>query len=356
MKAFLYHFHGIGHYDFSELRPADLRAVQAIARERDLEILPTVYLRREALPRLCEVMAAYHELSEAGELPNIAGFAVEGPLLGPQGGIPRAGRWYPTAAEWERLSGLGPLGLRYLVMAPDALALDAEVEGGLLFSDLILDFYSNGLRLAVGHFHRSNPERSVERLEAVIEFLHGRYESSPYLILTDHLYNDMPRTFVHAWRTPEERARRAEELRPVLAPDWATADLRDVLGPVPAAVLEAARRRLLIPCLNFDGWHVDLDICRRTVDYLGAGNLIALTDHTEVGEMAGEQLKRTRHNDLWLRSDGLVAAGSLGYEQQRHNMLEIGLTEQEITTIFVTNPRAAIAYRPVRAVSGAVRP
>ena len=246
----------------------------------------------------------------------------------------------------------GRLGLRYMVMAPDAVALDEEVGDGLLFSDLVLDFYTNGLRLAVGHFHRGNPERSAERLDSVIDFLHSRYESSPYLILTDHLYNDMPRKFTHAWRTPQERTRREQELRRVLEPDWETADLRDVLGPVPAALLEAARRRLLIPCLNFDGYHVDLDICRRTVDYLGAGNLIALTDHTEVGVMADEKLQRTEHNELWLRSDGAVAAGSLGYEQQRQNMLQIGLTGEEITTIFATNPHAAIAYRPARATTG----
>jgi hypothetical protein len=345
MRAFLYHFHGIGGFDFSSLSPGDLPAVQEAAASRGYGILPTVYLRREGLPRFTEVMREYDLLARAGAVPDIAGFAVEGPLLGPDGGIPRAGRWHPSAQEWASIAALGPLGLRYIVMAPDAMALDERIDGSPTFADLLVRCYDSGLRMAAGHFHRDDPERSARRLREVLDFLHGRYDSSPYLVLTDHLYNDTPRSFTHAWRTPEARARREAELRSTLEPDWEETDLRELLGPVPAQMLAAARQSLLFPCLNFDGYHVDLEICRRTVDYLGADRLIALTDHTETNAMASEPLTRGAHTPLWLRDDGAVAAGSSGYELQRLNILSIGLDERAVRSLFVDNPVAAISHR-----------
>ncbi|MBV9023265.1 MAG: hypothetical protein JO362_05595 [Streptomycetaceae bacterium] len=345
MKAFLYHFHGIDEFDFSSLAPGDLPLVQKAAASREYGILPTVYLRRENLPRLVAMIREYHALRQADAVPNIAGFAIEGPLLGPQGGIPRAGRWYPSAEEWATLASLGPLGLRYIVMAPDAMALEDRIDDGSTFADLLVNFYEQGLRIAVGHFHRDAPQRSADRLRAVLDFLHGRYASSPYLVLTDHLYNDTPRNFQHAWRTPTERARRDVELKGVLTPDWHEADLRELLGPVPAAMLDAAQDSLLYPCINFDGYHVDLEICRRTVDYLGTSRVIVLTDHTEVATMAQEQLSCSEHNPLWLRDDGAVAAGSSGYEQQRRNILSLGFDEAAVRRMFVTNPLAAISYQ-----------
>ncbi|MFF1708285.1 hypothetical protein [Streptomyces sp. NPDC058252] len=287
----------------------------------------------------------YHALKQGGKVANIAGFAVEGPLLGPQGGIPRAGRWHPSKEEWRTLADLGPYGLRYIVMAPDGAALSEEVASGLTFGDLLRSLYEQGTRVALGHFHRDAPERSADRMRAVVDFLHGRFDSSPYLILTDHLYNDMPRTFVHTWRTPDERISRAEELQPLLEADWEKADLSALLGPVPATMLHLAQQGALTPCINFDGAHVDLEICRLTVQYLGADRLIALTDHTEVPTMAREPLRRSEHNGLWLRGDGAVAAGSSDFERQRDNILSLGFDEDMVTRLFVTNPSRAIAHR-----------
>ncbi|WP_159398303.1 hypothetical protein [Streptomyces sp. MJM8645] len=345
VKALLYHFHGIDDFDFSTISPEDLPEVQKAAESREYGILPTVYLRRENLPRLVEVLQEYHRLEQANAVPNIAGFAIEGPLLGPQGGIPRAGRWFPSAKEWDVIASLGPLGLRYIVMAPDAMALDERIDAGPTFADLLTSFYEQGLRIAVGHFHREAPERSAVRLREVLEFLHSRYDSSPYLVLTDHLYNDTPRNFTHSWRTPQERVNREVELRRVLDPDWDKTDLRELLGPVPAEMLRSARESLLYPCINFDGYHVDLEICRRTVEYLGVDRLIALTDHTEVATMAQEPLTRSDHNPLWLRDDGAVAAGSSGYEQQRQNILSIGFDDTAVHRMFVDNPVTAVGYR-----------
>jgi N-acetylglucosamine-6-phosphate deacetylase len=353
MRAFLYHFHGLGDIDFSSLEPEDLPRLQAMAGAGQLEIVPTVYLRPTDLPRLVRVMKAYSELRAGGYLPNIAGFAIEGPLLGPQGGIPRSGRWYPTVPEWRTLSDLGPLGLRYIVMAPDAMELDGRIDGRITFADLLTSFYNNGVRIAVGHFHRDDPARSAARLRRMLDFLHSSYVSSPYLVLTDHLYNDMPRNFQHAWRTAQEQQRRATEVGSFLAHDWETSDLSELLGDVPAATLAAAREGLLMPCLNFDGYHVDLDICRRTVDYLGPQRLVVITDSTEVDVMADERLTLDPDSGLWRRDDGAVAAGSSGYDVQSANMRRIGLDEDTIATMFLTNPHAAIAFDPVPAATAA---
>ncbi|GAB3136950.1 hypothetical protein GCM10027290_01790 [Micromonospora sonneratiae] len=348
MTAFLYHFHGLGKYDFSSMSPEDLESLQQLAAARDVEILPTVYLRREALPALRELVQRYGVLAAEGAVPNIAGFAIEGPLLGPDGGIPRRGRWYPTADEWTQIADLGPHGLRYVVMAPDGAALDEVLDDGMTFADLLDRCYDNGVRIAIGHFHRNDPERSARRVDEVLDYLHSRYESSPNLVLTDHLYNDMPRNFVHAWRTEVARTRRPEQLAAVVGPTWTRHNIGELLGPVPAAVLNAALDGRLMPCLNFDGRHVDLAISRRTVDFLGCERLIALTDHTEVNVMAGEVLSQDSYSRLRLRDDGAVAAGSSGYEQQRENMLSIGMAHDQIDQIFYRNPKAAIDFRPKR--------
>lgn len=347
MKPFLYHVHGMGPFDFSSLTPDDLIPLNRLAEERGQEILPTVFLRRGMLSGLVDVIKHYDVLHNAGELPNIAGFAVEGPLLGPEGGVPQAGKWLPSEEEWRTLAGLGDLGLRYLVLAPDAMELDDRVGSGLTFAGLLELFYDHNCRAAFGHFHHDAPARSARRTRDVVAHLHTVYESSPYLVLTDHLYNDMPRNFTHCWRTAEERARRTEEITPFLTHDWETSDLDELLGPVPAALLDLTRAGKLTPCLNFDGLHVDLDVCRRTVEYVGADRLAALTDHIEVGSMAGESL-RVDEVGLWRRKDGVVAAGTTDYDRQRLNMLAAGLTEDDVRAVFATVPRAAIAFRPRR--------
>lgn len=349
MGIFLYHFHGLGRFDFSMLNPDDLDELQELAAAQGLEILPTVYLQREALPQFTAVVEAYGRARREGRLSNIAGFAVEGPLLGPQGGIPRTSRWFPTGSEWRALARLGRHGLRYVVMAPDAMELGDEIERGFTFSDLLLELYGQGARVALGHFHRDDPARSARRVNDVLELLHSRYSNSPFLVLTDHLFNDMPRRFRHAWRTVEQREHRDGELAEFLSHKWEDSDLSCLLGPVPAAMLAAAHRGLLMPCLNFDGHHVDLEICRKTFEYLGEDRLIALTDHTELPTMAAEPLVRDEYSKLWLRDDGTVAAGSTGHLLQVENMRSIGLSKTAIDKLFFTTPRQAIAYQVVAA-------
>ena len=347
MRPFLYHVHGVGQFDFSNLDPGDLPAVEALAQERGQDLVPTVFLVRDNLPSLVDLLKHYDELRRAGRLPHLAGFAVEGPLLGPEGGVPREGKWVPTWREWVALAELGELGLKYIVMAPDSLALDERVDGGHTFAELLELFYDHGTRMALGHFHHDDPTRSARRTREVVAHLHATYEPSPYLVLTDHLYNDMPRTFTHAWRTPDERARRDAEVTEFLRSPWTPETVEDLLGPVPAVLLETTRDGLVTPCLNFDGLHVDIEVCRRTVEYLGAERLVALTDHIEVSAMASEKLWLDP-TGLWRRQDGVVAAGSTDFEQQRANMRAVGLPEDAVEAVFDTVPRAVMAFVPRR--------
>lgn len=346
MNPVLFHTHGMGCFDYSSLQPGDLESVDALANAHNLTVLPTVYLRRDHLASFTEVMKAFDTLKRDGRLPSIAGFAMEGPLLGPEGGIPRAGAWAPTYGEWRTIVSLGHLGLRYVVMAPDALGLEEKISGGVTFADLLTELYDHGTRIALGHFTRKDPERSAKRIQDVLDQLHESYQSSPYLVLTDHLFNDMPRAFTHAWRTQQQKDRRRQELAQFMAEGWEPSTLADTLGPVPAALLEAARAGLLTPALNFDGRHVDLAICRRTVDYLTPHRLIAMTDDTELNSMAGEILHQLPGSPLRYRDDGAVASGSSGYPAQAANMASIGLTDQDIEAMFSTVPSQALAFAP----------
>lgn len=348
MAAILFHSHGIGEFDYSSLSVADLDSVNNLAMRRDLVILPTVYLRRKYFSTFIDVLKAFDAARSVNELSHISGFSVEGPLLGPEGGVPREGRWQPTATEWQALASLGRSGLRYIVIAPDAMELADEIGTGFTFADLLLELYDNGVRIAVGHFKRGDPDLSASRLTAVINFLHRHYEPSPYLVLTDHLFNDMPRLFSNAWRTPEQRAHRLEELTAFLRIAWKSTTLNETLGPVPAVLLNAARDGRLTPTLNFDGEHVDMEICLRTVDFLGADRLIAMTDDTESATMAGEILHQIPDNGLWYRVDGAISAGSCGYLRQVENMTRAGLSQEEIDTLFRRTPGRALAFTPAR--------
>jgi N-acetylglucosamine-6-phosphate deacetylase len=338
-RPVLFHVHGIGEHDFSSMCPGDLESVQANAATRSVDIVPTIFLRQDWLAPCEALLARYNE--ELDRFPNILGFAIEGPLLGPSGGTPRSAAWMPSVAEWQRIAGMGKRGLRYLVLAPDAMETSEAIASGFRLIDLVEALSENGVRIALGHFERVNPERSADRARGLIDAIHETVDSPRFNVLTDHLYNDMPRNFVHAWRG-EAKARRDSEIREFLQTPWAPGELADLLGPVPAVLLEAAREGRLLPCMNFDGHHVDLAVCRRTVEYLGAESLIAITDHTETHSMAGEDLHTPTDASLWYRDDKIVAAGCKDLAWQVQNMRQIGLDEAEIHLMTTRNPHLVI--------------
>ncbi|WP_255800958.1 hypothetical protein [Mycobacteroides abscessus] len=339
-REMLLHSHGIGAVDFSSMSPDDLVTIQHAADRDDFCIIPTIFLRRPYMSDFARVLEEFN--SRAGDYPAIVGFAVEGPMLGRSGGVPVAGCWNPTGEEWLQIAGWGRIGLKYLVIGPDAMDINDELDEGLRFRDLIDEFYANGIILALGHFQHNDPDRSARRTATVIDYIYENYGRSPDILITDHLFNDMPRNFVHAWRTEESRHRRPDEIRPVLAEQWTDANIARLLGPVPATLMLAARAGKLTPVLNFDGEHVDLEICRLVVDYLGPDRLMAITDNTDSDVMAGEQLHRLPGSSLRYRSDGVVAAGSTNMAGQRQHMRQIGLSPVTIDSLVRRVPRRVL--------------
>ncbi|MFE4698477.1 hypothetical protein ACFRIC_15530 [Streptomyces sp. NPDC056738] len=343
----LVHTHGIGGIDFSSMVPSALADVEQHAVRRGVHLVPSVFLERSYIDRFSEVVRAWS--ADRERFPSVLGFSVEGPLLGRSGGVPPRGIWSPSAEEWERICELGPHGLRYIVMGPDGGDLDDVLEGGVRYRDIVDLCYANGVRIALGHFRHTHPELSAERTRELIDYVHHRYGPSPDVLLTDHLFNDMPRAFRHVWRTPAERAARDGERAAFLAREWHYETLPELLGPVPAALVRAAQDEKLLPFLNFDGDHVDLAICRRTAEFLGTGRIIGITDDTEIPVLAGEALHHREGNHLWYRSDGIVAAGTGFYPRQYANVLGLGLGEDGVRDMFHTNPRRALRLPVARA-------
>lgn len=332
LRDILVHVHGIGEIDFSSMSPDDLDVVEKTAQRLNIELVPTIFLIREYIPRFTKVLTEYFHERDS-RYTSIRGFGVEGPMLGTSGGVPVAGCWSPTALEWRQIASLGQIGLRYMVIGPDACQLDDIVAENLRLRDVIDLFYTNNVKLALGHFQHTHPGLSARRTEEVIEYIQDVYGPSPDIVITDHLFNDMPRAFTHAWRTPEEKVRRANELATFLEHKWTDSSIEQLLGAVPAVLLRAARRGRLTPVLNFDGDHVDLAVCQRVVEYLGSDRMMAITDHTETNIMAGEALVSHCWSTLRYRRDGIVAAGSSPPEVHRRNMASVGLTDEDIDNL-----------------------
>ncbi len=344
MRPVLFHTHGLGQYDFSELNAGSLPRIQELAEQRQLDVVLTIYLTRRGLSDYHAFLEKYARLKAADEIPSILGLSVEGPVLGPHGGVPRSSVWSPSAEEWRIIVGTPVAHPTYIVMAPDAVELDDEIGSDFIFRNLLDLVYESGSRIAVGHFDKTNASRSAGRLLSVLEYIWATSRSDRFAVLTDHLFNDMPRNFKHAWRTPAERLQRREELAQFLRQSWDPESLALVLGPVPAILLNLAKHGRLCPALNFDGEHVDLEICRQTVAYVGADNLIAMTDNIEVLTMAGEPLHLRDGSELRFRDDGVIAAGGAAAPRQIDNMRSIGLRDREIDAMLSKNPRAALDW------------
>jgi hypothetical protein len=345
-EVVLFHTHGLGPFDFSAMGRDDLHPLDRLAAARSAYLCPTIFLKLGDMRPFGDLLTAFNTLRSTGELPRILGFSMEGPVLGRRGGTPFGSVWRPTMAQWLEIASWFKMGLRYIVVSPDAVELDEEIDRGFKFGDLLSLIYRSGGRVALGHFDSDVPDESADRLFKVLNYIEERYINSPYLILTDHLFNDMPRQFRHAFRTAGERESREAALESVLGVDWSASDLPALLGPVPAALLSAAAAGRLTPSLNFDGGHVDIQICRRVVEFLGSSRVIAMTDHTESGSLGEEPLSPDPTGALLYRSDGVLAASAVPHEQQRRNMIDIGLDESAINQLFFRTPLEALMFTP----------
>lgn len=340
MTYVLAHTHGLRDLDFSTMAPEKLFVLNEYAKHQNVVLAPSIFLRRDCIDHI-ESLLAFYDCNQR-DLDRIAGFSIEGPMLGDEGGVPSNSIWRPTALEWARIARLGQVGLRYVVASPDRMPLNAAVSGVVL-RNVIDMFYDNGVRIAFGHFRHDSPARSADRAAEVLEYILSFHNSDKGAVLADHLFNDMPRRFKHVWRSAAEQDQRRDEIKPILAEDWTTADLDEAVGPVPAFLMRAARDGLLMPFLNFDGSHVDLEICRKAVDYIGVDHIVGITDDTAQPTLAGVDLSLDHESRLWINAEGVVAAGATGLKGQLENLAKLGYTPAEMRVLFGENAARAVS-------------
>jgi hypothetical protein len=270
-----------------------------------------------------------------------------GPLLSSFGGTPERGAWRPTDKEWGQLADCGQRGLVYVVLSPDADLPGARLpppSAGRPPVDWVVQRLLQGsVRPAFGHFSRSHPAGSADAIDRLLAVAADEVGSTRDRILTDHLLNDMPLLFRHAWRGPRAQELRDSELTAIDLPSWSLSSLVEVAGPVPASLMRAAAAHQLTACLNFDGEHVDLAIARRVVDVVGPLALITMTDRTDRPSLGGQALTRRAGSTLWYQRDDVVAAGSTPLERQRANMRKTGLDDDTIRLMTVTVPHRVLA-------------
>ena len=330
-----FHCHGVGTYDFSNFDHVSLDKVNAIAASEGIYCVISLFLPQGKFDRFPEFVAEYAEGRERGELDHLLGIALEGPLLGSVGGTPQKGSWLPTEKQWLQLAALGPLGLRYIVLSPDALLPSSPLSRLVTKEHPDIDWIVDALvdvqiLPAVGHFQKAAPRESGACVERVLDSVYAGREGQRHLVLTDHLFNDMPRNIKHAWRGSRASETREAELQELRLEEWTLENADQMLGEVPAVLMRAAHEGRLAICMNFDGEHVDLEICRRVVELVKPQNVIAMTDRVDADRLGGDRLIRPHDSSLWYQDDGVVAAGSTAIDRQIEHIRSLGFSEADL--------------------------
>ena len=356
---FAVHTHGIDDIDYSDMEPSDLERIAVKAAERGLQVCPTVFLRQEYFSQFEAILDRFSMLkcsSEEDPFSSILGFGMEGPLLGTHGGVPDEGCWVPSVSQWRRIARLGEKGLRYLVIGCDEVELDEEVAEGMTFRGLVDLFYAHGVRLALGHFQHDDPLRSSRLIQELVDHVWQMDGCDQGWVLTDHLFNDMPRNFVHAWRTDAERLRRSNEIRPILDAVWSEETLAELLGPGPAALIRFAKQGKSTLPMDFDGGHPDSTVAKLTLDYVGHGGIIGMTDDIQTVTMAGQPVYGRDDNRLQYRSDGRVAACRSTVADCISTMSMHGFDAAQIQDVFSTTPSRVFGAIHALTARGLVQP
>ncbi|ATW50686.1 hypothetical protein [Streptomyces peucetius] len=330
------HCHGFGDVDFSDFRKVDLVRLDAWCASEGVQALPTMYLRRDKLGEFEEFVRRYDGMRKDGLLPHVPGIALEGPLLASHGGTPAQTVWAPSRSEWSRLAALGEFGLMYTVMSPDAFRqgstlCDAPEAREAGFDWILPELLAHGVRPALGHFTRTDPRAGAELAQELVEIAwQSEFGGTGARVVTDHLFNDMPLTIRHAFRSTAARSERDRVIASYDLPGWSLDKLDGIVGPVPATIMREAARGRVAACINFDGEHVDLAIATRAVQLMGIPNSMMMTDRCDSARLGGQDLHRTADNGLWYQDAGIVAAGSQPLARQMNNALGQGLTPAEV--------------------------
>lgn len=326
------HFHGLEEIDFSRnLDNLDLLSIQKLLEEEGILAIPTIFVSQRKLSSFLRVMDKFHNLKRSGQLQNMLGISLEGPILLSKGGTPKEGSWKPTWKEWQKIAECGEKGLKYMVISPDWNQKQLEKIAKL--------FLSHGVYLSLGHIRRNAVRDAVKGIKIVAN-LASKMDFDQYsgAISVDHFLNDMPQNIKHAWRSSSERRLRSKEINAIATHKWKFSSLDKQIGLVPATLMKFARKGSIILFINFDGWHVDLQICRRIYEMIGADGIIAMTDRVETNTLGKTHIKKGNIGTLWYRPNGVVAAGSSTLFEQMANMRALKIPEKDILKMCITNP------------------
>ncbi|MER6074790.1 hypothetical protein ABT187_39445 [Streptomyces sp. NPDC001817] len=336
MRPVEVHCHGFGDVDFSDFTRVDLSRLDEWCATEGVLALPTMYLHRDRLTEFEAFMRRYAEMRKDGLLPHVPGVALEGPLLSHRGGTPTSTVWAPSRQEWERLAALGQHGLVYTVLSPDAYSPESVLQDdpNLRTSDfswIVPTLLAQGVRPALGHFTRDNPQRSADNVDAIVEIAYqSEWSGTGVRVTTDHLFNDMPLNIRHAFRTERARRERDRVIESYELPNWTLDNISEIAGPVPGAIIKQAVNCRISACINFDGEHVDLALATRAVQLMGPRNAMIMTDRCDSARLGGRPLHHTGDNGLWYEENGVVAAGSQPLALHIANAKAHGLSDADI--------------------------
>jgi len=324
------HCHGIGRFDFTRIQALDLEEIEVILSKRKQYAILTLYLPKPDFDRFLQMIVSFHQGRKQGKYPHILGFGLEGPFIASHGGTPEEGVWLPSQQHWQAIATCGKYGLVYTILSPDAqlpashLYTSAPQPSLTWIAETLLE---GGVLPVPGHFTKSDPAASASALQSLFDVV-AAWGVMP--TITDHLFNDMPLKFKHAWRTPDEKMCRDRELGVLGLTSWSLENLIEFMGPVPATILTNAMKGVVKVCVNFDGEHVDLAIVKKTIQLIGSENMIMMTDSIESRKLADRELHMKPGSGLLYQDQEIVAAGSSGIDTQIKNMVNMGLSRTQI--------------------------
>lgn len=337
-----FHCHGIGQFDFTDIINIDLLKIENILKQRQQKSILTLYLPKQNFKAFIEFMEYFSDGKCSGKFNYITGIGLEGPLLASHGGTPSSGVWFPNKTQWRQLAAMGKKGLTYIILSPDFSLETSNFYNhsiNLALEWIVETLLEGGVMPAPGHFVKSDPQLSAKFLQT----LFNKIREAKYCTITDHLYNDMPKNFKHAWRTSAEKKNRAEQIKALEIFNWSYENIETSLGIVPATIIKNAKQGTVKVCQNFDGEHVDLEIVKKTVEILGSENMLMMTDSIESKILSGRILTMQAESTLLYQQDGIVAAGTQNVYTQIKNMINIGLTEKQIKNIVKMVPNFVLS-------------
>jgi N-acetylglucosamine-6-phosphate deacetylase len=327
-----FHCHGFATLDLaSPFSEEALGIAEAGLRADASRAILAFFVSERRFSELLDCCTSFDSMRRSGRLQHVVGIGLEGPLTSSAGGTPRECQWAPTRLQWSRIASQGEKGLRYVVLSPDAEVNPSHSSDHPPSIEWVYNaLLSNGVMPAIGHFSKADPARSAASIQALLSWLEARHAGP---IVTDHLFNDMPLTFKHAWRTQSEREARKREVEHLQLSTWNHANWREVMGPVPAEILEGARRGLINVCLNCDGAHVDIEICKRIVELVGSDRVMLMTDRIADVSMAGHPVFKYDSSTLLYGETGIVAGSRASVWDHVKNLADVQLPPDDILNV-----------------------